>query len=323
MKPVARALIGASVAIGLSAGPAAAQKTLTFASLPQGAILHLLSTIASKMLIDKTDIKVSVAPMRGTEAVIQSTEKGRAEFFFTDVTQVAAAIKGQEYWKGRPAKNLRAIAKIVTFPTGFMVKKDSPIKTIADLKGKRIPTGWRAFQQALTLMEASLAAGKLTFKDIKGVPTIGLITAADDFKSGKTDAGFIAPFAPKTREVASALGGIRFLDIGGGPEQLKAVKSIREDFYIVLLRPEMKIPGIAKPTHLLAYDTALVTNAQLSDDVAYKVAKAFYENKAILAQGHPMFRGYFPKRAAKQFSVLAYHPGAIKFYKEVGVWPGK
>jgi ABC-type glycerol-3-phosphate transport system substrate-binding protein len=72
MKPVTRTLVGATLAIGLSAGPAAAQKTLTFASLPQGAILQLLSTIASKMLIDKTDLKVSVTPMRGTEAVIQS-----------------------------------------------------------------------------------------------------------------------------------------------------------------------------------------------------------------------------------------------------------
>ncbi len=323
MKAVTRTLVGATLAIGLSAGPAAAQKTLTFASLPQGAILQLLSTIASKMLIDKTDLKVSVTPMRGTEAVIQSVEKGRAEFFFTDVTQVAAAIKGQEYWKGRPATHLRAIAKIVTFPTGFMVRKDSPMKTIKDLKGKRIPSGWRAFQQAIALMEAALKAGGLTFKDTRGVPTIGLITAADDFKAGKTDAGFIAPFAPKTREVASALGGIRFLDIGGGPAQLKAVKSVREDFYIVLLKPSMHIPGIDKPTHLLAYDTALVTNSNVPDEVAYKTAKAFYENKATLAKGHPMFRGYFPKAAAKQFSVLKYHPGAIKFYKEVGIWPGK
>jgi TRAP transporter TAXI family solute receptor len=323
MRLVTRTLVGAAVALGLSAGPASAQRTLTFASLPQGSILNLLSTIASKMLIDKTDIRVSVAPMRGTEAVIQAVDKGRAEFLFTDVTQAAAAIRGQEYWKGRPAKHLRAIAKIVTFPTGFMVQKDSPIKTIADLKGKRIPTGWRAFQQALPLMQAALAAGGLTFKDIKGVPTIGLITAADDFKAGKTDAGFIAPFAPKTREVASALGGIRFLDIGDGPAQLKAVKSVREDFYIVLLKPSMHIPGIAKPTHLLAYDTALATNDRVPDEVAYKVAKAFYENKAILAKGHPMFRGFFPKQAAKQFSALKYHPGAIKFYKEVGIWPGK
>ena len=273
------------------------------------------------MLIDKTDIRVSVVPTRGTEAVIGALNAGRAEFAFNDVTQVAAAIHGQEAWKGRPAKNLRAIAKIVTFPTAFMVKKDSPIKSIADLRGKRVPSGWRAFRQSIALMGASLAAGGLTWKDVKGVPTIGLITAADDFKAGKTDAGYIAPVAPKTREVDSALGGIRFLSIGNGPAQLKAVKSVRQDFYILTVKPAPHIPGVAEPTHMLAFDNALVTGKHVSDEIAYKVAKAFYENKATLAKGHPMFRGYFPKQAAKQFSVLEYHPGAIKFYKEKGVWP--
>jgi TRAP transporter TAXI family solute receptor len=312
----------ALLAAGFSAGPAAAAgKTLSFASLPQGAILHLLSTISSKMLIDKTDIKVSVVPMRGTEAVISALNTGRAEFAFNDVTQVAAAINGQEAWKGRAQKNLRAIAKIVTFPTAFMVRKNSPIKSIADLKGKRVPSGWRAFRQSIALMGASLAAGGLTWKDVKGVPTIGLITAADDFKAGKTDAGYIAPLAPKVREVDSAVGGIRFLSIGHGPKQLKAVKSIRQDFYIVTVKPAPHIPGVAVPTDMLAFDNALVTSTHVSDAVAYKVAKAFHDNKATLVKGHPMFRGFFPKRAAKQFSALKYHPGAIKYYKEIGIWP--
>jgi TRAP transporter TAXI family solute receptor len=320
MKLVARTLVGATVALGLSAGPASAQRTLTFASLPQGSILNLLSTIASKMLIDKTDIKVSVAPMRGTEAVIQAVDKGRAEFVFNDVTQLAAAINGKEYFKGRPVKHLRAIAKVVTFPVGFMVRKNSPIKTVQDLKGKRLPVGWKAFQQGLVLMQASLAAGGLTFKDIRGVPTIGLISAADDFKAGKTDATMIAPTAPKVREVDAAVGGVRFLSLGNGPKQLAAVKSIRKDFYITLVKPARFIPGVVKPTYMLAFDVALVTNDKLPDAVAYKVAKAFYENKATLVKGHPIFHGYFPKQSAKKFSVLRYHPGAIKFYKEVGIW---
>lgn len=320
MKLLVRTFAMAAVAVGLSAGTASAQKTLTFASLPQGAILHLLSTISSKMLIDNTDLRVSVAPMRGTEAVISATDKGRAEFFFSDVTQIAAAINGQEYFKGRPTKNLRAIAKVVTFPVGFMVKKDSPIKSVKDLKGKRLPVGWKAFQQGLVLMQASLAAQGLTVKDIEGVPTIGLIQAADDLKTGKLDTTIIAPTAPKVREVDSAMGGIRFLSIGNGPDQIKGVKSIREDFYIVEVKPAKHIPGVLEPTYMLAFDIALTTNKQLSDEDAYKVAKAFAEHKAELAKGHPIFRGYVPQQAAKKFSVLEYHPGAIKYYKEKGIW---
>ena len=322
MKLPLKTLAAAAVALGLSAGPALAQKTLSFAALPQGAMLNLLSTITSKMLLDKTDIKVSVAPMRGTEAVIRAIDAGRAEFFYSDVTHVSAAIKGEEDFKGRPAKKVLLIAKLNTFPTAFMVRKDSPIQTIADLKGKRIPSGWKAFRQGLVLMRATLATAGMTMKDVRGVPTIGLISAADDFKSGKTDAGYIAPVAPKVREVDASMGGIRFIGVGGnGPEQMKAVRAIREDFHIILVKPAPHLPGVLKPTYMLAFDNALFTGPHVSEAVAYKVTKALMENKATLVKGHPLFRSFIPEQASKQFATVKYHPGAIKYYKEKGLWP--
>lgn len=325
MKTGTRILSAAAVsafAAVATAQPSAAQ-TISFASLPQGSLIYFQATVISKMLLDKTDLKVRVAPMSGTEAIIAAAERKQAEMMLLDVTQAAAAINGEEHFKGRPATKLRAIAKMVTFPVGIMVKKDSKYKTIADLKGAKLPTGWRAFRQGLTLMKATLATGGLTLDDISGVPTVGLIRAADDFKSGRTVGTLIAPTTPKVKEVNAALGGIRFISIGDSEKSLKALQSVRKDFYIVTLKPAPYLPGILTETSLLAFDLALSVGAHVSDDVAYKIAKAVYENKKMLAQGHPTFRSFNPKQAGKQFSVLQYHPGAIKFYKEVGIWQGK
>lgn len=325
MKTGTRILSAAAVsafAAVATAQPSAAQ-TISFASLPQGSLIYFQATVISKMLLDKTDLKVRVAPMSGTEAIIAAAERKQAEMMLLDVTQAAAAINGEEHFKGRPATKLRAIAKMVTFPVGIMVKKDSKYKTIADLKGAKLPTGWRAFRQGLTLMKATLATGGLTLDDISGVPTVGLIRAADDFKSGRTVGTLIAPTTPKVKEVNAALGGIRFISIGDSEKSLKALQSVRKDFYIVTLKPAPYLPGILTETSLLAFDLALSVGAHVSDEVAYKIAKAVYENKKMLAQGHPTFRSFNPKQAGKQFSVLKYHPGAIKFYKEVGIWQGK
>ncbi len=325
MKTGTRILSAAAVsafAAVATAQPSAAQ-TISFASLPQGSLIYFQATVISKMLLDKTDLKVRVAPMSGTEAIIAAAERKQAEMMLLDVTQAAAAINGEEHFKGRPATKLRAIAKMVTFPVGIMVKKDSKYKTIADLKGAKLPTGWRAFRQGLTLMKATLATGGLTLDDISGVPTVGLIRAADDFKSGRTVGTLIAPTTPKVKEVNAALGGIRFISIGDSEKSLKALQSVRKDFYIVTLKPAPYLPGILTETSLLAFDLALSVGAHVSDEVAYKIAKAVYENKKMLAQGHPTFRSFNPKQAGKQFSVLQYHPGAIKFYKEVGIWQGK
>ncbi len=325
MKIGTRILSAAAVALLSTAAaiqPSSAQ-TISFASLPQGSLIYFQATVISKMLLDKTDLKVRVAPMSGTEAIIAAAERKQAEMMLLDVTQAAAAINGEEHFKGRPATKLRAIAKMVTFPVGIMVKNDSKYKTIADLKGTKLPSGWRAFRQGLTLMKATLATGGLTMDDVSGVPTVGLIRAADDFKSGRTIGTLIAPTTPKVKEVNAALGGIRFISIGNTPQALKAVQSVRQDFYIMTLKPAPYLPGILSETSLLAFDLALSVGAHVSDEVAYKIAKAVYENKKMLAQGHPTFRGFDPKTAGKQFSVLQYHPGAIKFYKEVGIWQGK
>ena len=323
---IATRFLSAAVATALLAGGAAIQpasaQTVSFASLPQGSLIYFQATVLSKMLLDKTDLKVRVAPMRGPEAVFAAIERKQAELGLFDVTQ-AAAINGEESFKGRPLKNLRAVARLVVFPVGMMVRKDSNIGSIADLKGKPLPTGWRAFRQGEVLLQALLATGGLTLKEVKHVPTVGLIRAADDFKAGRTVATMIAPTTPKVKEVNAAVRGIRFLSTGNSPEVLKIVQSVRKDFFIMTLKPAPYLPGILSETSLLAFDLALSAGAHVPDEVAYKIAKAVYENKKMLAQGHPTFRSFNPKQAGKQFSALKYHPGAIKFYKEVGIWQGK
>lgn len=315
-----RLITVAAMGAGLVSGAASAQ-TVSFASLPQGSLIYFQATVISKMLLSKTDLKVRVTPMRGTEAEIAAVERGQAEFLIVDVTQAAAALGGREAFKGRAAKNLRAASMLVSFPVGFVVKKDSPIKRISGLKGKRLPSGWKAFNQAKVLMQAMLATGGLKLSDLKPVPTPGMIRAANDFKSGKSDGTVLTPTTPKTKELDAALGGVRFLDIGGSPASLAAVKSIRKDFYITKLTPKPFLTGIVAPTNMLTFDVALATGTHVSDETIYKVIKALHENKATLAKGHPTFRAFRPGNMGKRFSALNYHRAAEKFLKEKGIWP--
>ena len=71
----------------------------------------------------------------------------------------------------------------------MFVRKDSSIKTVADIKGKRYPSGWSQFPNSIPLSLGIMATEGLTFKDIKGVPVTNIIRGADDFKAGKLDFG--------------------------------------------------------------------------------------------------------------------------------------
>ena len=101
----------------------------------------------------------------------------------------------------------------VIFPiySSIFVKKDSPIQTIAELKGKRIPYGYTAQLTLNRVVDAILATGGLTGKDIVPVLVPNVIRGVDDFAEGKADGGFFALGAAKVSEIDKSVGGIRDL----------------------------------------------------------------------------------------------------------------
>ena len=304
------------------AGPAAAQ-TVGFATLPPGAINNITVQVMSKVVQAKSGLKVRVLPFRGGAAVMGAVDKKRAEFGISEVASLTAGLTGSAEFEGRPTKNLRVALRLRPLLVGMFVRKDSDIKTVADIKGRRYPSGWSAFPNSIPLTEGIMATEGLTFKDIKGVPVTNIIRGADDFKAGKLDIGFFAVGAPKMAEVNSAVGGIRWLSIDNTPGKLKRMQTIRPDYYIASVKPSPINAGITGPTNVLAVDTLIFVGTHVADDVVEKFVGAVHKNKGDLVKGHPLYRAFNPKLMGKQYSTARYHPGAIAYYKKAGLWSGK
>jgi TRAP-type uncharacterized transport system substrate-binding protein len=83
------------------------------------------------------------------------------------------------------------------------------------------------------------------------------------------------------------------------------------------------VDGLSKPTKLVAFDMDLNSSTKVTDDVVYRVVKAIYENKKDLVAGFPPFGLLEPRNMAKPVEGIQFHSGAIKFYKEAGLWPPK
>ena len=323
---VTRTLAGtaaAMLAAAFAAGPAAAQ-TVGFTTLQPGVINHLQAQIISKVVKAHAGLQMRVIPVAGTTATQAAVNNKQAEFTIGDVNNMGDAVRGEGMFeKLKPMTGLRVALKISNFPIGIMVRKDSGMTKLEDLKGKRFPVGWQAFPNGIPLGLGVLAAADMTFKDVNGVNVSGLIPQADDFKVGKLDASLIALPAPKVREVDASVGGIRWLSMPNTPEALARVKKVRPDYGIMTVNPSPAAVGVTGPTNFLLIHNLVVAGAHVSDDIVYKLVKAMVENKAELVKGHPIFNGFFPDvRAAEQFSSVQYHPGAIKYFKEKGFWKG-
>jgi hypothetical protein len=86
--------------------------------------------------------------------------------------------------------------------------------------------------------------------------------------------------------------------------------------------PSPAFTGIVVPTRLMVYSSFLVASTHTPADLVYKATKAIYENKPILVAASPAMRSFEPNAMTEE-SIVPYHPGAEKFYREVGQWPPK
>jgi TRAP-type uncharacterized transport system substrate-binding protein len=94
--------------------------------------------------------------------------------------------------------------------------------------------------------------------------------------------------------------------------------------YPALVRPSEANYGIVGPSTLLAIDFVLMTNKNVPDDLIYQICKSLYGGKnALTASFRPLGAGFEQSKMAKPLTTGEYHPGAIKFYKEAGLWPPK
>jgi TRAP transporter TAXI family solute receptor len=318
LSSIAAAVVVAALSFGASA------QTIGFTTLQPGAINHLQAQIIGKVVQEHTAMQVRVIPVAGTTATQSAVQNHQAEFTIGDVNNMGDAVRSEGMFsKMKPMKDLRVVLKITDFPIGFMVRKDSKMYKVSDLKGKRFPIGWQAFPNGVPLALGILAAARMTFDDVKGVNVSGLIPAANDFEAGKLDATSIALPAPAVRKADAAVGGIRWLEIPNDPAALARVKKVKPDYGLMTVKPSPAAVGVDKPTTFLRIHNLIVSASWVSDDVVYKFAKAMIENKPELVKGHPIFNGFFTdKRIAPQFSGVQYHPGAIKLFKEMGVWEG-
>jgi TRAP transporter TAXI family solute receptor len=299
-----------ATALALGTKPARAQ-TVGLATMQPGTLNHTTGTAIAKVLKEKANINALVQPTAGESVLIPMVGRGEAELGIANILEVVNVTQGAA--GTREQADLRLIGTIHALRVAFWVRKDAPIKTIADLKGKRVPLGFSAMRTIDLLVKAILATGGLTEKDVQPVMVPNVIRDADDFASGASDVLFFAFGAPKVREVDATVGGIRALEI---PEQgMAASRKIFPYGYLTQGTPGPFFIGIDKPMGVYSYDNMLFTNTKASTDLVYKIIDTMENNKAELVAVQPALREFSAAGLYKKYDI-AYHPGALKYFQD-------
>jgi TRAP transporter TAXI family solute receptor len=302
--------------LALCTGAAQAQ-VMGFGSAPQGSIGYNMSSAIARVMAD-AGMQSRVQPYSGSSAVLPLVNSGELDLSVCNVLEIEEATKGEGPYNGRKQANLRVLGVIFPLLSSIFVRKDSDIKSLADLKGKRIPAGFSAQVTLDRIIDAVLANGGVERRDVRPVLVPNVVRGADDFVERKIDGGFFALGAAKVLEVHKSTGGIRFLPLSDEPAAVARMQKHMAYAYITEVKPGPAFAGVDVPTKLMAYDYLITVGAHVKDEQVYKIAKAVYENKPKLIESLGAFRGFNPDLMNRKMPA-AFHPGAMKFYKEKGI----
>ena len=309
----------------LLAGSAVAQ-TVGMATTQQGSYTNSAGSAIAKVVSEKTDLRMRVQPFAGSSVYVPELNAGEIEFGLANVFETYLASTGGELYKGRKHPDLRIVSVLVPFRATTYVRADSDIKTLADLKGKRAPSGWTSQAILGPVFGGHLANGGLSYDDIEKVPVANVIQAANDFAAGKTDVFIFAMGAGKVREVAAKVK-IRVLPIDTSEEAVNRMRSVVPVSYVAnITDAQAKIdPGFSHGVPIMGYAYLVLAGKATPADMVYKVAKAMSSSRDEMKASFRPLAGFSPKAMAQDFSKLglAYHEGAMKFYEEANAWPPK
>jgi uncharacterized protein len=253
----------------------------------------------------------------GSVANVNGVAGGALESGFSQSDVATWAYTGTGVYEGKPkVTDLRMIANLYPESIHLVVKKGSGIKSVADLKGKRVALD-EPGSGTLVNARIVLAAYGVKESDIKP-EYIKPNQAGDKLKDGALDAFFFVGGAPAgaIAELASSGAGIELVPLAG--PQADALRKTN---------PYLAVDTIAAGTYkdvpavqTMAMGAQWVTSAKADTETVYQITKALYGKAAqdTLAAGHAKGKFITKENAVKGVGI-PFHPGAEKFYKEAGL----
>lgn len=310
-------------AVAMLTGTASAA-TLGIATSPAGSLYNRAGTALAKLLNEKLGIKARVQPYSGSSTYIPFLNNDEVQLGLVNVSDAVTSLKGTENFKGRPQPNLRLLSIMFPLPFTFAVPADSPAKKLSDVKGLTFPTHFTAQTTIAKLHRALLANAGLTEKDMKSYPVPNIVKAVEALGDGRVKVAGSTPgmgVMKKAHIKQRKHGGLRFISINTDAKSIAAMQAIIPSA-LLIIKPAKHTPSVVEPTAFMAFYAFLTTNTKMSDKQAYDIVKTMHDNKPHLVKSTKLLTRFKPDAMTFKME-RAYHPGAIKYYKEIGQWPPK
>jgi len=314
-------------AVAFSAGAPDAQpqmpKSVTLGTNPPGTVFYAVASGLAKVVSGAAGVQMVVQPHSGTSTMLPLINTGEMEFGTVNAVDMGLTYRGPSYKIGgrNPfphAPNVRLAMRGSPLMVGLLVRKDSPVRNVYDVKGKRMTGEYPAHLAVWYNMFGHLASAGLTWDDVKIVPVPAVNDGVDALVQGRADVTEHAFGAAKVKEADAAVG-VRHVSIDCSPQGEARLKKAVPGYYGRVMKAGAAT-AVVEDTCFIAYDIYLATSKSVPDHVVEATLKAIWDNVEQLHPLHPLLRAWTRERFAAAEVTIPYHPGAVRFYREKGVW---
>jgi uncharacterized protein len=306
-----------------TAKPAQTASSLRYVTIGTGGITGVYYPTGgaiAKIVNNKRDIyniRCTVESTGGSVFNINAVMAGDLEFGIAQSDRQYQAMKGLAEWQDKgPQTDLRAVFSIHPESVTLVAAEDAGIKTLADLKGKRVNIGNPGSGQRQNSIDALEAAG-INFETDLNAESVKAAEAPGLLQDGRIDAFFYTVGHPSgaIKEATAGARKVAIIPITG-IEGLLA----KSPFYAKSYIPMDQYPGAANKGDVETFGVkaTLVTSAKVPDDVVYAITKEVFENFDDFKKLHPAF-AVLTKQGMLEGLSAPIHPGAMKYYKEAGL----
>ena len=300
---------------GAAAGPLPGE--IAIAALRPGTTFYSVAAGIAKVVSERTPMRATVLPVAGTADVLTAVNRGEAEFGICSSQTCWQTFKGLE---GFPKIQTIRLAQVgIPLRVGWLARKDSGLRTFADVRGKQVPR--HRVSSFAVYDRAFLANANLTWNDVRPVDVTDIGAGIGAFREGRAD---VAEHSLGSAHVAEAHamipGGIRWLSADPSPAAVeRARRATFPGFYAQLLKGG-SFAGVAEDTNFLVVDVYLATHKSVREEVVRAVVETLWANHGDLAPMHPSLREWVPERFVSPSVTVPVHPAAVAVYKAKGVW---
>jgi TRAP transporter TAXI family solute receptor len=307
-------LLAALLAVTLVAAGAEAKTFLSIATGGVAGVYYPLGGGLAQVLSKHVpDVEVTAESGNASAANINLIAAGEVTMALVQNDVAFRAVEGAKPFK-EPVKNLRMIASLYPEHVQCITTKASGVKTISELRGKRVSVGAPG-SGVVDSLAAILPVAGLKYSDMN-TDFLDFANTAERIQDGQLDAGFVLAGYPTA--AIMALAAQKDIDLVSYEDDLLDRLTKEYPFFTKDVIPAGTYTGVDHDTPTPAVMAVLVCDSALSDDLVYSMTKAIFENLDELKPVHDKAKLIALDKALEAASINV-HPGAAKYYTEKGL----